>query len=35
MEWIVEFAYIMGVGLLLSYLVMVVYVSLWGGDDDE
>lgn len=27
--------YLCMVGIGLSYLVMVIYVALWGGDDNE
>lgn len=32
---LIDFIYLAGIGLVLSYMCMVIYVSIWGGDDDD
>lgn len=35
MDALIEFLYVVGLGLFFSYLLMVIYVSIWEDDDDE
>lgn len=32
---ILDAAYLIMVGIFMSFLCMVIYVALWGNDDDD
>ena len=35
MDALMDFLYLAGIGMVLSYMCMVIYVSIWEGDDDD
>lgn len=35
MDVLLTFLYLVGMGMFFSYLVLVIYVSLWEGNDDD
>ena len=35
MDALLTFLYLVGMGLFFSYLVLVIYISLWEGTDDD